>query len=405
MKQVEYFLENLCYLTEIPCSIWSTEKNGWVWSAGQKSQYITLADIKIVIDVLTETNAQEAPFVLPESEIFYYGICACADHRKAVLGPIAMMEPSYKEKSDFRKKNHMHIEIGDMKFSIKSMLYLVRTLGIIYHYYSGKKSALMEVLCYNPDIKIMKEIAYENMVHSLENAENAKENFSYQNTQRIKQLIIQGDYHALEKEMDSFDNEHMGDFTTSAFKRFEYMAVTSVNIHTQAAVEGGLPSSIAYDLSDIYCRRIESCQTIEEIQQIMLTMSKDYIMRVKEYKEQRRDSAYVERSKDYIIKNINRPICLEDIARDVRLDKCYLSRTFNRKEGMHLQEYIHRERIKVASNMLKYSDVPLASIASYLCFGSQSHFGAVYKKYEGITPKQYRDRNQVLDYLNHATRQ
>ena len=178
------------------------------------------------------------------------------------------------------------------------------------------------------------------------------------------------------------------------------MAVIAANLHAQAAVEGGVPVSIAYDMSGIFTRKIEVCKTVDDIIQLMMNIAKEFTLKVKEYKENRNDSSYIERSKNYVIQKINQPISLESIAAYVQLNKCYLSKMFYEKEGMHLQEFIHRERVKAAANMLKYSDVSLSNIASYFCFVSQSHFGVIFKKYQGMTPKQYRDKNQISEFIS-----
>ena len=393
MEKLKDFLENLFYLTEIPCSVWNMKEKEWIWSIGQKAQCITAKDFVVSEDTLHGLETQRLPYVIAESDKYYYGLYRGDDHMAVILGPIALIEPTVKEKNDYIKR--YQIQTNVTKITVKTIFYLARTLAIIYNYNTGQNISIQDIFNSYSENNMMQEIDMENEVYSLENSEKEKENLSFFNTQKLKNLIMQGDCDALEKAMDSFENEHMGVFTASLYKRYEYMAVTSVSIHVQAAVEGGVPSSIAYDLSDIYCRRIEACHTIDEIMQLMNTMSKDYTMRVKEFKEQRKDSAYLEKIKYYIMRNVEKPICLEDIAAYIQLDKFYVSRIFYKKEGMHLQEYIHRERIRAACNMLKYSDVPIADIASNLCFYSQSHFGTVFKKHQKMTPKQYRNQNQI----------
>lgn len=51
-----------------------------------------------------------------------------------------------------------------------------------------------------------------------------------------------------------------------------------------------------------------------------------------------------------------------------------LSQLFSREEGMTLSEYISRERIRIASRELIFTQRPIDEIAASLCFSSQSHF-------------------------------
>ena len=41
--------------------------------------------------------------------------------------------------------------------------------------------------------------------------------------------------------------------------------------------------------------------------------------------------------------------------------------------------------------MLRFSDYSISQIAGYLGYGSQSYFGAVFKKETGVTPGEYRN--------------
>ena len=70
---------------------------------------------------------------------------------------------------------------------------------------------------------------------------------------------------------------------------------------------------------------------------------------------------------------------------------------------MGIAEYTSRRRIQAAENMLKYSDIPIAAIAQYLCFHSQSYFGAVFKEYTGLSPRRYREQEKVTDFFPHYT--
>ena len=398
-EQLEYFFNTLTALTKIPFRIWDTDVNEWIWNCDQEEQHF-ICDRSKLTEIITKYNEQATPFLYEEQKVFFTGICKCSESLFAIIGPIVISEPTSKEKNQYKRKHQINIEVSDMKFSIKSLTYLANAVGLIYHYYSGKSLSCYEILRNSSESVTIEKIAVENTRNFISDVDLKKENLSYYYTQLIKKLISNGDYEEIKRLANTMNDDYIGEFTTSAFKRVEYMAVNAANLSAQAAVEGGLSSSIAYNLSDMYCRRIEACQTVVELLKLISEMQKDYTNRVKECKEQRKDSSYVEKCKVFIIKHLNQPISLENIATYLQLDRCYLSRIFYKKEGIHLLEFIHIERIKAASNILKYSDVPLSLIASYFCFGSQSHFGAVFKKYQGLTPKQFRDQYQILDYIS-----
>ena len=79
------------------------------------------------------------------------------------------------------------------------------------------------------------------------------------------------------------------------------------------------------------------------------------------------------------------------LADYVKLNPSYLSRLFKQTTGVPVSVYIQSKKVADARNMLKYTDFSVSAIASILAFPTQSYFIEVFKKYEGMTPKQYRE--------------
>ncbi|WP_416276767.1 helix-turn-helix transcriptional regulator [Mitsuokella multacida] len=86
------------------------------------------------------------------------------------------------------------------------------------------------------------------------------------------------------------------------------------------------------------------------------------------------------------------PLRLNGIAKAFRLSTDYLSAHFSQITGVPLKEYILQAKVRQAADLLRYTDYPINVISSYLSFSSQSHFGQVFRKYMGITPKIYRNK-------------
>lgn len=57
---------------------------------------------------------------------------------------------------------------------------------------------------------------------------------------------------------------------------------------------------------------------------------------------------------------------------------------------MTISEYVQRERIEEAKKLLTLTDYPITDIAAWLNFSDQSYFNKVFKKWIGMTPKDYR---------------
>ena len=97
----------------------------------------------------------------------------------------------------------------------------------------------------------------------------------------------------------------------------------------------------------------------------------------------------------YVQKNVEQRITLDDLAEEMKTNRAYLCRKFREETGMHLTEYIHRQKITEAKRLLCFSDASLIDIAHHLSFSSQSHFQKVFKEVEGMTPLEYRNKKLV----------
>ena len=96
---------------------------------------------------------------------------------------------------------------------------------------------------------------------------------------------------------------------------------------------------------------------------------------------------------DYICDNLHNDITLEMLSNLTRLNPSYLSRLFKSEAGVGINQYIQGKRIETAANMLIYTDYTIADISSTLAFADQSYFGQIFKKYHGMTPREYRKKN------------
>ena len=82
---------------------------------------------------------------------------------------------------------------------------------------------------------------------------------------------------------------------------------------------------------------------------------------------------------------------MKDLARELGVTSSYLSEKFIQEEGIRLKSYIAREKVEAAKDQLVYSQSTYEAVAFSLAFSSQSHFGQTFKRWTGLTPKEYRE--------------
>ncbi len=80
------------------------------------------------------------------------------------------------------------------------------------------------------------------------------------------------------------------------------------------------------------------------------------------------------------------------MADELYMSRPYLSARFKKETGETLTDFILREKTEEAKRLLRWSDRSASAVAAYLGFSSHSHFIRVFKKYAGVTPNEWRER-------------
>lgn len=92
----------------------------------------------------------------------------------------------------------------------------------------------------------------------------------------------------------------------------------------------------------------------------------------------------------YIDENLSRTIALQELAGLFGWSPHYFCRIFKQATGVSPHQYVLRRRIERAKVLLRDHKRELACIALEAGFGSQSHFGAIFRRLTGCTPKRFR---------------
>ncbi|CAM4007406.1 helix-turn-helix domain-containing protein [Paenibacillus alkaliterrae] len=102
------------------------------------------------------------------------------------------------------------------------------------------------------------------------------------------------------------------------------------------------------------------------------------------------NDSVIKRLQCYIADRLNEAITREQLAEHVHLNPAYLSRLFKKEVGESITDYILRERMKVARELIQNSTIPISDIARSLGFSNFSYFSKMFKKVYGTTPQHCR---------------
>jgi AraC-like DNA-binding protein len=101
-----------------------------------------------------------------------------------------------------------------------------------------------------------------------------------------------------------------------------------------------------------------------------------------------RESAHIERIKEYLRSNLARQVRLQELADLTGLSKAYLIRSFRHTVGMPPHEWLLQLRIEAGRRRLQCG-CAIDDLAVDLGFADQSHFHRHFKRLTGVTPAAY----------------
>lgn len=158
---------------------------------------------------------------------------------------------------------------------------------------------------------------------------------------------------------------------------------------SRAAIEGGAATDNILKINNQFLKSLQEinsldtlCYKLQEIVEVFTESLFNYTPK--------KNNDVIRRAISYISQNYAGNITLNDVANHVHLNPAYFSTIFKQCCGSSFKEYLNMVRIEESKRLLANTDYPIIDIAIATGFEDQSYFSKVFKKYTGLTPKQYR---------------
>ena len=94
----------------------------------------------------------------------------------------------------------------------------------------------------------------------------------------------------------------------------------------------------------------------------------------------------IEKAKSYIRDNYKKDISLDEVSREVDISPYYFSKLFKQETGGNFIEYLTEIRLR------KDSGLSIKEICAESGYSDPNYFSRIFKKYEGVTPSEFRER-------------
>ena len=180
--------------------------------------------------------------------------------------------------------------------------------------------------------------------------------------------------------------KHSEDIDTVKTRVVELLVIIS-----RAAVDGGADLSDILKLNSRFYHDLLDKRDSDEICMWIKTAMQTFVGHVEEAKNHK-NLQVIQRAAEFMKLKYYSKVTIDDIAQAVYLSPCYLSRIFKQELGCTLMEYLTKVRVEKAKTMLKDPRFNVMQVANEIGFDDPSYFAKVFKKREGVTPSQFRQK-------------
>lgn len=150
-----------------------------------------------------------------------------------------------------------------------------------------------------------------------------------------------------------------------------------------------LRDSSSKDLEEIpmsVWESLDECHTLEQYEEVV----SNYLMKMSKKISSTNVNAVIERALQMISKRYMEDLSLQIIADELSLHPVWLSQLFKKETGQTYMDFLTGTRIEQAKKLLRESSLKVYEIAESVGYHDLQHFGSVFKKRVGQTPKEFR---------------
>lgn len=160
---------------------------------------------------------------------------------------------------------------------------------------------------------------------------------------------------------------------------------------SRAAVEAKAELEMVLGLNFEYIQEIGKLKSIEELCIWIVKVLDRFTESVYENRNIK-NVDIIRKVREFIWTNYKRKITLQDISKAAYLSPYYLGRIFKKETGSTILEYLTKVRIEEAKRLLENTSWSTTQIAFEVGYLDQSYFCKVFKRVEGISTSEYKEK-------------
>lgn len=212
----------------------------------------------------------------------------------------------------------------------------------------------------------------------------------YEFENELMEMVSQGQTNRAEVMLAGFSGKNFEQRLSDSLRNLKNYTIICNTLLRKAAERGGVHPIHLDSVSSDFAQKIEAIPNVEKGQELMADMVRSYCRLVRKH-SMKHYSPPVQKAVACIESGLVNDLSLRALASTLNINASYLSALFKKETGQTVTEYVNERRMKAAAHMLHTTKLQVQTVAQHCGISDVNYFSKIFKKYYGITPKQFRE--------------
>jgi len=215
-----------------------------------------------------------------------------------------------------------------------------------------------------------------------------EERYAYEN--ELMNAVRQGQSHKAGLIFKSFTQLSFQQRLSDQVRNMKNYCIIMNTLLRKAAEQGGVHPVYLDRMSSAFAQKIEQLSSQVSVGELMEEMFRSYCRLVRRNSMQQY-SPPVQKAIIHIDSDLTADLSLKALAEIQNINASYLSSLFRRETGQTVTDHVNHKRIDHAAHLLRSTRLQIQTVAQYSGIPDVNYFSKIFKKYTGMTPKEFRE--------------
>lgn len=223
------------------------------------------------------------------------------------------------------------------------------------------------------------------------NMQILEERYNFEN--QLLKAVSLGQTHKAEMIFSGFSESVIENRTADILRNLKNYCIILNTLLRKAAEMGDVHPIYLDSVSSDFAKEIEQITQIAKVEDFMKKMIQTYCRLVKNHST-KKFSTPVQKAIIKIDSDLTQDLTLKALSIYNNISPGYFSALFKSETGQTLTDFVNSRRVETAKRFLKNSNLQIQTISHHCGIYDVNYFTKLFKKYMGVTPKEYREKKR-----------